>query len=258
MCSHSVSWFRSQTISRSVMWVHSTCGRSPAPAQTMGSQGSQLRLPQPGHRWRPKPALASLCIQILLEICSCWIGLKVPKPREILEPQLKEGWSILSVSVCAWVGFTAWEQYGTSALSLHQGAVQEIKVSHLDNKTDKTQNPSGPLTCSISWRLLWLRAPPPERPLSSAVPGNDAALWGNNVRIALSSDEVALWAMMQPAWALRSFLPLHHPPLPATSLCRSWEPQLFGFLCCLIHKPHHFPLLPIAWNPWNRLTPALQ
>lgn len=80
-----------------------------------------------------------------------------------------------SVCVCVWFSFTGWEQCGTRALSSHQAGVQEINLYYLGRKKKRNKITASPLISSISWCLLWLRASPPERPLTSAVPGGDAA-----------------------------------------------------------------------------------
>lgn len=147
------------------------------------------------------------------------------------------------VCVCVWFQFTGWEQCGTGALSSCQAGAQEINVYYLGKKRNKIT--TSPLICSIIWCLLWLRASPPARPLTSAVPGSDAAPWSNPRRIALPADEVALQAVMQTAWASRGFSASPSPlgmllslPCPSAS---PESPEHLTFSAALFKKPHHFP-----------------
>lgn len=150
--------------------------------------------------------------------------------------------------VCVWFRFAGWEQFGTRALSSHQ--VQEINVYYLEKKRNKIT--TSPLICSISWCLLWLRAPLPERPLTSAVPGGDAAPWSNpsGLHYLLMSWHSKQWCKQCELWGSFSFsIPLGMPlSLPRPSAFPE-SPKHLASSAALFKKS---PSLPIAWNPWNR------
>lgn len=120
-------------------------------------------------------------------------------------------------------GFMGWEQCSTGALSSCQAGVQEINVYYLGEKRNKLR--TSPLICSISWCLLWLRASPPARPLTSAVPGSDAAPWSNprELHYLLMRWHCQQWCK-QPE-PCEAFLPLH-PPLACSSPCHAPLPLL--------------------------------
>lgn len=156
-----------------------------------------------------------------------------------------------SVCVCVWFSFTGWEQCGTRALSSHQAGVQEINLYYLGRKKKEIKSQlapwsppsadvfsdSGHLHLNAHWPQQFLVV----MQLVKQSPVDCITCWwgGTPSSDANSVSSEMLCASPSP-W---------HAPLPALSLCLSWEPWAFGFLCCLIQKA---PSLPIAWNPWNR------